>query len=308
MKRRRSAAAAAAVAAGAGVILIANAMILGAAAWNRWGGPRTTMELTERELALPLEREPEDTGILLSLVSGDRPPAAAARAAWKMDRRIPPVQHKWLDRAKLRELGFAVDLDPADPEAVDYYAWAFPREVYVTFEFDGPAFGDWLAEQEQRVEKLRGDVETSLKSRDELADAEALLAFDRTMRSRLFPVDAGRDPLELARRRPDRERCVILPTTMRVTRLESKGQPPELRGSITDLSVADVHAPLRLHPQLERFLPRETQTEAETRAQRQPRMEWPIPSPPRYRALVAFGRRFEPWLVDVTPASSGDRK
>jgi hypothetical protein len=218
-----------------------------------------------------------------------------------MDRQIAPFRYKWLDRAKLRELGFAVDLDPADPASADYYSWKLPREVYVAFEFDGAAFRDWLAEQEQRVEKLREDVAKSLKSREDLADAEALLALDRTMRSRLFPVDAGRDPVELARRRTDCGRCIVLPAIMAVRRVEPRDQPPELRGVITALSVDSVHVPLRLHPRLETFLPRQTQAEAEARARQQPRMEWPTPSPPRYRVVVAFGRRFEAWLVDVAP-------
>ena len=63
------------VAASFAVLAVANAMILGAAAWNRSGGPRLQIELTEREVALPLHREQEDTGIVLSLVTSDRPPA-----------------------------------------------------------------------------------------------------------------------------------------------------------------------------------------------------------------------------------------
>jgi len=34
--------------------------------------------------------------------------------------------------------------------------------------------------------------------------------------------------------------------------------------------------------------------------QRERPLSWPAPAPPRYRAVVVFGSRNEPWLVDVS--------
>jgi hypothetical protein len=299
--------------AGCALIVISNALTLGAAAWNRWGGPRNTLELTDRELALPLFREPEDTGIELSLVSSDETPRAVSVTSWLKGKRIGRIEHTWLDPAKLRELGFNVDVGPSDPDAGKHYDLTLPRYAYVVLEFDGPAFAGWIGDRERQVDSVRRDVEQGLKGREELTDAEALLALDRLTRSRLFPVDAGLDAAELLRRHPDRQRYLILRGIVAPELFRDEGQPPVLRGRISQLLAQRVHAPLKFHPQLAPILPKLSEEKFYEQRRKEKKTEWPVAAPPRFRATIAVGRRLEPWLVSVavgapaqTPASTNN--
>jgi hypothetical protein len=284
----------AALIAGYAVLVAANAMVLGAALWNRWGGPRAQIELTERELTMPLSREKDDTGVVLTLMTTDQVPAirmAYENYPW---RRASAFDHPWLDRAKLRSLGFDVDLDPTDASAKDYYGKALPRPVFVAFELDGDAWRGWLARQEKRIEALSAEA-------DGAALAARRLAVDREMRSRLTAVDADTDAEALQHRYPDSRRYLVVPAVINPEVVESPNAPPTLVGKISQLVVEQVLVPLALVPRLEPFLPRITGRELREKTRAAATSGLPAPTPPRYRAVVAFGRRREPWLVSVTP-------
>jgi len=64
--------------------------------------------------------------------------------------------------------------------------------------------------------------------------------------------------------------------------------------------VSNVQVPRELAPALKTFLPQDTEAEAGKREQRERQLSWPAPTPPRYRAVVTFGRRNEPWLTSVS--------
>jgi hypothetical protein len=293
----------AALTAGFGVLLVANAAIFGAAGWNRRGGPRAEMELTERELALPLYHEKDDTGVLLSLVTGDRPPAIVSAFRALKGRRQPRFEHRWLDRAKLRSLGFDVDrLDPAAPDAKERCTRALPRRAFVALEFDGAEWRGWIEDQERRVESPPHDAGGNAAPDAKLLDVE------RMMRSRLMPVDASPDAETLERRYPDHHRYAVLAAVIGLEVVESKGKPPTLGGRIQELMVDEVQVPSALRPQIEKLLPRVSESEFWDKARELSASGWPAPVPPRYRAVIAFGRRHEPWLVSVAPLESAPER
>lgn len=287
-----------AVAAGLALVLVADAAILATAGWNRRGGPRAEIVLTGRELSVPEFREEENTGLALSLILGDEAPPGVERVAWRRRYRLRREEHPWLDRAKLRELGFRADIDPSDPEAQRACEKAGSRSVFLVLEFEGEAWRDWLAEREERVGDLRRKVESGAADRKALEDAEALLALDRVMRSRLLAVDAGLDPGSLLRRYPDRARHVVVRgiVSLAVSRPEEGAARLD-----TVLSVLPdrVHVPAGIRRGLLPFLPGETQKQVFERERKEPEAAWPVPAPPRYQAVLAFGRRLEPWLVSV---------
>jgi hypothetical protein len=293
------------VAAGCALIVATGALYLSAAAWNRRGEREAALTLTERELALPWSRQDEGTALDLFLVLANEAPETVRSVARWRHRELPPVA--WIGRDKLRELGFRVDRDPADPDADEYYLHQFVRRTYVVVEYEGEGWRRWLSHREEQVRQLRLEVDAGTAERTKLEDAEALLALDRTMRSRLFPVDAGKDPGELRSRYPDRRRFAVLPAAIRPRVARPEGEPAVLTAEV-HLLARRVHVPLALRDRLEPFLPEETGEEVEARERRTAVQGWPEPIPARYGATVAIGHRLEAWLVSVTPsADSGDR-
>jgi len=188
--------------------------ILGQAAWNRGAGPLGSLELTERELALPSFKLDEGTALALEIVlAGDRP-------AWQrpsLDE--PPSPYPWLDRDKLRALGFDVSVDPDRPEADRFYGGALRRRVLLALEMT--------------------------------ADGA------EPMRSRLAVVDAALDAAELRQRGPGAGDRVIVPGLVRVRVGRPAGQAPALAGQIA-LEVPFVLVPRRLHVTLDPLRSRES--------------------------------------------------
>ncbi len=286
----------ASVAAACALIIVTNLVILGAAGWNRRGEPRAELPLTERELVMPTVRQDEGSGLELSLLLTHEPPGVVRRTArWKRYE-LPSVDYGWLDRSKLVELGFRIDLDPTHPDAAEHYSDVMPRRAYVVLEYDGEAWNRWISGREEQVRMLRREVEEGTAEPKVLADAEAVLAVDRMMRSRLFPVDAGVDAAALQRRYSDRGRHAVVAGLLRFKIVQPENGVPTLSGDVLGLVVSRLHVPRKLRRHLEAFLPEETWEEVEARERRAAESGWPSPTPPRYRANLAVGRRNEPWL------------
>jgi hypothetical protein len=236
---------------------------------------------------MPLSREKDDTGLVLSLLPASSHPPAVRQAAWWRRVDLPPFELPWLDEAKLGQLGFDLDAmghrapaahDPADA------AGALPRYAFVVLEQDGPAWAAWLAAQEARTER-----------------DEALASIDRIARSRLVPVDAGLDPLALRAEYPDAARYAVVPATIGVRIATAPGGIRSVRGSILRLRAGGVPVPLSMLPRLEPFIPRVDANESARRARQARDAGWPAAQAPRYRATVAFGRDGRPRLAGVTP-------
>lgn len=256
--------------------VVANALLLGAAMWNRLGDPTSTLSLIEGELELPRGRSPaeasEDSGISLALLwhgvprwSGHLAPERATKSTW-------------LDREKLREIGFDVAMEPTDPAAQGHYQRMLPRPAYVVLELNEEARQDRLQEQ-RRASTRRGAEE----SRDQW-----IREVNRRAGSRLFAIDAGTDARRLQRQYPDGTRFAVVPGVIRVQLLRADEQQPALAGVIEGLRPERIQVPQRLRNQIgdlgaSRAIPGDRIHEL----------------PPRFRATVAFGRRYEPWLVDL---------
>jgi len=288
----------AAVAAACGLIVVTNLSILVAVGWNRQGEPQATLSLTERELALPAARQDERTGLELSLRTTHEPPRLVRRTANWRRYELPSVDWDWLDRAKLLELGFRLDLEASHPDAAEHYSQAMPRRAYVVVEYDGEAWDRWILGREEQVRQLRREVDDGNAVPSALADVEALLDIDRTMRSRLFPVDAGSDVDALRHRYGDRRDHAVVAGLLRPKVVESESGPT-LSGEVLGLVVNRIHVSRELGSPIEGFLPQETWEEVQAREQTEAKSGWPSPTPPRYRATLAIGRRHEPWLVSL---------
>ena len=282
------------------LVVITNAAILGVAAWNRWGTPRAALELSERELAMPSLKQPESTHLALRLVLGHQRPPFMVFRTW--EQHLTPFvrwEDAWLERDDLDELGFDTSVNPSDSAATRFYeARTLPRRTYVVLEMDGEAWQRWLEGREALLAKIRQQVREGKTDRQTLESAAQMMSLNRAMRSRLFPIDAGRDAAVLQQRYSDRERYAVVEGLIQPKVLERAGQAPILIGSLKRLLAQEVQVPLESRGAVEEYLPKWTRLEF---FQRHPRGATKLPAlkHPRYRATVAIGRRHEPWLLSV---------
>jgi hypothetical protein len=232
----------------AAVVLVSHAWVQIAVSRNRGEAAGGTVELTERELRLrPVGGE--STALFLELewdaLSAEPEP------------RGPP---RWLDAAKLADLGFDCQLPVTDPDARAYYGAQPARLVYLVFEYAGEAW-----------KQARPDRKTS---------------------SRLFAVDAGLDPVPLRSTYPDASRYILCRGTVRISlrreeALEGKPPPfPRLEGWLQP--VPDwIFVPRPYNRALEGLHGRDEAGESAPAGE------------PRFAASVSWGRRYEPWITGV---------
>lgn len=211
--------------------------------------------LSERELRQPYyyRNNRDNSGLALDL-------------SWRMEERARGRSASWLDRDKLRELGFDADLrSPED----DRYRWALPREAWIVLEFDGPAHQAAIERCETELTEARArQAENPDDAQREIAlrNAERQLEEERESNSRLFAVDAGSDRHTLRQRYPDRAGYLILPG--RVDMYYLRDEP---MGRIAGLDAGNLNVALEHRDAI-------------------------VPGG-KYAVTVAFGKRGEGWIV-----------
>lgn len=260
------------------LVVVANAVVLAGVAFNRAGDPRAVLELTERELQLPYGRWSgrESTGVNLSIRRADQ-------------------DYEWLDRDKLADLGF----DVADHERRTRYDWrVVERRVHVLLEYDGAAYRRLVDEQKDRLQATRAAVASGEATRRQVEAQERALERLVESGSRLVVIDAAREAAPLLDRRRGQGRFAVMEALVRVHVVSRPGQAEasrELRGRIGPLLPGRIHVPRRFHDALRQA------TDARPSG---------YDDPPRYRAVVKFGRSGEPWLGSIESidgaASAGD--
>jgi hypothetical protein len=255
---------------GLAVIVATNVVALGGVAFNRNGAPEGTLTLTQRELALPYNywRDSENSGLALRLlwrVEQTRPRGADGSFGTETD---------WLDAAKLQQLGIRTD------RVVDEYERSFwrgiPADVLLVLEMNGKAY--------QRVLKRACDLAT----RSPTKDNDAACAEEQNEATRLFVVDAGLDRKALRQKYPDVGTHAIVHGTIQVIQM-STSSTHRTAGTVHDISTNEIHVPASLRA----VLGPDNGTLWRSRDTAAP-----------FEAVVTFGRRLEPWIVRLSPASS----
>jgi hypothetical protein len=112
--------------------------------------------------------------------------------------------------------------------------------------------------------------------------------------SRLFVIDAGNDAATLRTRYPDRTRYIITPAKVRLRLIQANSaknrQQPVLSGYVDEILTDTIHVPRErlgvlasLKPDAQYFY-YDGMKENFT---------------PRYRVMLKYGRRHEPWVAEV---------
>jgi hypothetical protein len=290
------------------LVILTNAVLFARLAYNRAGEPEATIVVTGREIYFKADQseQKEKSGRTISI-----------KLDWNRT-----DEHPWLDQAKLEALGFDLPLPSYVGEG--YYWNPGPRKAYVVLEYDGEAYKAWRRKMEERIAKMEEEEKEGKSER--VTNFKAMLEIKRFMvsaisdQSRLFPVNAGTDPVALRRQYPDRHRFIIAAAEVSVyfspghwnaNENGKKYLPPSFKGYFSDLLVSPIYLSDQQRDQLEKIIPRlKPAPGEEVRFPPRWQMGGFLPKTynekeidPRKRALVRFticyGRNYEPWVADI---------
>jgi hypothetical protein len=263
------------------LLLATNIGVFLGVASNRSGNLETLIELTERELRLPYMVHEENSGLSLQLT-------------WRSlgeiedDSSYYYTGHSpfWLNADKLRRLGFKFNETITPEKPSKRYKEQVPKEVFIVLEYNGDAY----IESVKRAENAFERASTYFKANPEdkggrFNDSKKRLERERNSLSRLFAVDAGLDAVKLRKLYSDRNRFMILSGTVNTGYIYNKSGP---YGYISNLSVENIHVPLKLRDTFDSILVKDKSEQYELKS-------------PRYSVELAYGKRFEPWIRSVHP-------
>lgn len=246
------------------VVLASGAWIFVGVARNRSGEATSELMLTERELPIaPWSNE--RTGRFLE-IEFLRDPAPGSDAL--------PVT-PGIGPLALRDLGFEEYPTAADEDRGEqsHRRWE-SRDGWVVLEYDGEAWA--------RYREARG------------GDADHL--------PRLVPVDAGSDPVKLRAKYPDRTRWLVargrIGRTVVRTGKSPGGGTTATRGVLEGLAVFQVSVPPDKGRELETWRVTERVASDAHAHGPEPRR---LGHAPRYRVLIRYGSRYEPWVERIEP-------
>jgi uncharacterized protein DUF4824 len=262
---------------GVALIALTNAVALVGVWRNRSGEPESVLDLSAREIEIQrtgVDVEGENSGIALAIRTDTIPPDPSRESDVRFGYGIGAAE--WLDAEKLAALGFDTSRSLKSPEDERYYRKLVARPALLVLEFDGSSYRRSLARAKQRA-----DADPSEKYLLRSYEQE------RDTATRLFIVDAGLDAAALRANHPDRSRYAIVRGWV-VPVLLCTDSGPDRRGDHScRLSGAGrmandaVNVPYDHRHVFEPFVPKDAPA-------------------PHYRVRLAFGSRFEPWVVGAT--------
>jgi tetratricopeptide (TPR) repeat protein len=272
------------------ILAATNIVVLSGVASNRSGIPETQITLTERELKLPYRAYEENSGLTLRFAW--RALGKDANYNKNPDWRSPA----WFSAEKLEELGFNINNNLSSKENATYYKQPIPKEVFIVFENNGEPYREALRRAEMVLEKEESLFKLNSgdkRLRDNFEKAEKRLKRERITESRLFAIDAGLDPNILREKYGDRTHFIIAKGLVK-PRYHQNRKRKEVHGYITNLSVGSIHVPLEYREVFDTILAQDKPKKNEFQS-------------PRYELELAYGSRFEPWIVSVHPLGDNSK-
>ncbi|HEB56590.1 MAG TPA: DUF4824 family protein [Gammaproteobacteria bacterium] len=270
--------------AGLGIIILTNTLALAGVAYNRSGEPAARVTFSERELKLPYYwgRKRENSGLALTL-------------NWRIDSGDDEGPYyfsvyrspHWLDQTKLAALGFAVEEATASEENRRRFNHSLPKEVFLVLENNGPAYQTVLVHR-QAIAKQQQALADRNPANEKLAnaakDSQKRLQREQQEASRLFVIDAGLNAHTLRQRYPDTTRNIVLRGTVRARVNQQDDDQWVVQGIVKEVAVTRVNVPLEYRRVFEPFMVNEAGDRDRD---------------PGYQVTLAYGKRFEPWVVEV---------
>ena len=261
------------------LLVMVNFIVLGGAWQNRSNDTDAAVILTEREIRphrnYGYNRNRENSGLSLQLRTNEF------------------VVADWFDQAKLEELGFDFDRKFDDKNASRYYRNRESRKAFVVLEYEGDAWRKFKEGLKKELAELGKEV---VEGRSDLLDIKKKQeGIERKLNnaSRLFAIDVGKNPKLLRKRYDEQNRYVITAVEVGLRSRYyggSKDKKNQPTGRIKKILTRTIHVPLEKRAVLD-FL--------ESKAGRDKYKYgsgYGDYAPPRYKVLVQYGSRYEPWI------------
>lgn len=276
---------------GVALIVVTNAVVLAGVAYNRSGEPESSLQLTERELRIRRWSWPSNDNSSIDLYLNWRI-AEIKRGddEYRDDEYEGGMWYHglaWLKPEQLRELGFEVDGDLESKQVMERIRRQPSRRAWIVLELDGPAYQASLERARQKLERATTLASANPGDREfqgRLNSARDSMNREENTATRLFVVDAGPDEDALRTRYPDRKRYVILSGRL-MTTIEGPEGRKRLVAQLARIDVDVIRVPHAYRSLVESYV-----QAGDGYADRKP----------RFTANVSFGRRFEPWIVDLS--------
>jgi hypothetical protein len=290
---------------GALLIVLANAVVLLHVWANRKAPPESSLVLSQRELTPAYEWtvSKEDSGLDVRFdVRTDTVRPKQPDPGENGDLQYGWNQVPWLTVEKMRSLGYRLssgEIADADRRNMQKLP---PKEVYVALELDGDSYRHALQETQQDAardeQKAMSDAEDKALAR-EARDSRERADAEQNTSSRLFCIDVAIDAAALRKLYGNRSRIAIARGTVQPT-IYGRAGHWHVAGQFSGLRIPQVNVPLRYRQAFgsSRNIGYEPLAAVAVSGRTAD------PDSSHYEVTVAWGHRFEPWIVD---ASAKDR-
>ena len=269
------------------VLLITNLIVLLGAYMNRSGEPASQLVLTERELLVRDSINKENSSMSLQIL-------------WQSLGEKNSVHGRgyqspsWLDTQKLKTLGY--DIDTINKHEDQRYRYYNSKECFIVLEYNGEAYQEALRRAQINLEEKKeasdnAPQDKQLKSYYSIA--QNTLKNRKAYESRLYAIDAGNDDIALREQYFDRSKYII---AKGLVYLHYNYQQKRAYGGISNLSIPTIHVPLEFNKILEPIIEKERTEMKKTRM-----YYMTIRHAPYFKAMIAYGKRYEPWIISIEP-------
>ena len=176
------------------------------------------------------------------------------------------------------------------------YAYSTTKECFIVLEYNAEAYNtlreETLEELKIKEEALKSDPDNKSKQdlyKREKERLESIQNYD----TRLYAIDAGTDPQLLKAKYADGSKYIITKAQIRASfTYDTK----EVEGFISSLSVAQLHVPTEFRQVIDPILHYTQKSGTSFR-----RNDNTTPHAPRYKVTIAYGKRYEPWIISIEP-------